>query len=294
MVETGLYVTFAATEQTQGILKPAGKLGQLVLAAICTYLLNQILLKASMALFFLRVVNQRWQKTLILTTLGLYSTFLFVFFWIILFKNGLPTAKNLLAGAGHFPAGALKVLNYIAAVANVLVDWIFTITPIFVVAKALMPMRAKVTVCALILVGALGSASSIVRIPFIEDFTHVKTTNFFSTIEPIALASIVETSMGLIAISLATLRPLFSQCMGLSTIRRTTKKSTSASAQHTFGPGGITRRTEFEVESDLRDNVVYEMQGLDGSEDALTSEGQKEAKGSIAVVESPHASKEDC
>lgn len=82
-----------------------------------------------------------------------------------------------------------------------------------VVVRTMMPVRAKITVCLLIVLGSTASVISVIRIPFIKGIRIVPNLSYFTNLIPIALLSVAETGIGIIAISLAALRPLFGRCI---------------------------------------------------------------------------------
>lgn len=67
------------------------------------------------------------------------------------------------------------------------------------------------SVCLIIALGAIGSVISVVRIPYANGVKLSHSLHFFGGITHIALLSITETGIGIIAISLAALRPLYVQ-----------------------------------------------------------------------------------
>ncbi|KAF2156493.1 hypothetical protein K461DRAFT_265871 [Myriangium duriaei CBS 260.36] len=176
-------------------------------ASMLLYLVNQALLKVSMALFFLRIPQRKWQIWVIRISMAVYCTYSFAFFFVVLFECGSPTGFNFIYGT-CFAWNIMGPLNYIAAVLNAIVDWVFIITPLFVVWHTMMSRRSRIQICLLIAFGAMGSIVSIARIPLIKDLRIFHSLKYFGKIVPISLLSLVETGVGLIAISLAALRPL--------------------------------------------------------------------------------------
>jgi len=102
-------------------------------------------------------------------------------------------------------------MSYTSGALNALMDWILTIAPIYVVAHLNMSFRDKVTVACLFLLGALGSIASIIRLfylrglYFIIDFDPQNVLKY----QPVEVASIAESGIGIIGLSLVSLRPLF-------------------------------------------------------------------------------------
>jgi len=199
------------------------------------YLVDQIALKFSMAVFFLRIVQSKWQRIIIYVSMGIYATYSFAFIAVATFQCGVPKVVNFITGENCMPwdtvTGPMNckstcrmmtpavelILPFpytdVAGVFNAVIDWIFIITPIIVVSKTMMTTRAKVSVCSIILLGALGSVASIARIPLLKDIKTTPSLSYFKNLIPIALVSITESGIGIMAISLAAIRPLLSQCI---------------------------------------------------------------------------------
>lgn len=179
---------------------------QLYTSAFALYLLDQILLKISMALFMLRIVRGRWQRRFIIGTMAIFVTYTTALIAITVFRCGLPSADGLLSATCTSNQQILQPLNYTAAAANAVMDWILTATPIFVICRLQMPTRAKLSASILIGLCALGSILSVVRIGYAADV--VPSASFFSKDVPFMTLSLCETGIGMIAISFAALRPL--------------------------------------------------------------------------------------
>lgn len=90
-------------------------------------------------------------------------------------------------------------------------DWTFALLPLFVLWRAKLPLAMKISAGGCLALGALGSISSIVRIAYINGLAP--SANFFAHAGSIGLWSLVEPGLGIVAASLATLRPLFKSCM---------------------------------------------------------------------------------
>ena len=98
-------------------------------------------------------------------------------------------------------------INLAAGLINAIADWIFAILPIFVLRKSNIPRSAKITVVCIILFGAIGSLSSVVRLAYIQGYRP--SNEFLYKSIPFGTCSVVECGVGITAGCLATLRPLF-------------------------------------------------------------------------------------
>ncbi|THY49561.1 integral membrane protein [Aureobasidium pullulans] len=101
----------------------------------------------------------------------------------------------------------LVVISYIASVLNGAADFFFGILPIFIVKDLNMRRNTKIVVAAILGFAAIGSLSTLVRLPYVKQLGTYK-GEFLYTSTYIALWSTVEVGIGISAASLATLRPL--------------------------------------------------------------------------------------
>ena len=202
---------------------------QFVICIFGLYILTTIIFKLSLAIFFLRVVNQKWQRQVILGSVIIYTLFGVSWLFVAVFQCGSPAlyVQNEEAGKCLPFETVLRPLNYIHGILNAVTDWIFAIIPIFVVRSAQMPKQAKITVCTILALGVLGSICSIVRLAYV-DVIGVKLQDLLTSAPNYAIVSIVELGLGITAASMATLRPLFSSCLD--------KARTGISSSRSKGP----------------------------------------------------------
>lgn len=97
-------------------------------------------------------------------------------------------------------------ISYFSGSLTAATDWIFVLTTISLVLKTRMPPRAKLSVCFLLSLAALGSIVSIIRIPFIRGGRVA--LNQAAKLPKVVILSAIEAGLGIISLSLATLRPL--------------------------------------------------------------------------------------
>jgi hypothetical protein len=131
---------------------------------------------------------------------------------------------------------------YAAGGMNALTDWIFSLLPVTVIWSAAIPRSTKISAGCLLGLGSLASIASLIRLAFIPGIQASPT--FLQNASSIACWSIVEPGLGIIAASLAALRPLFRHCFPgkqhviLPTTHRGGKPITS--------PGTFVSRMSFE------------------------------------------------
>ncbi|KEQ69501.1 hypothetical protein M436DRAFT_22488, partial [Aureobasidium namibiae CBS 147.97] len=210
---TSLLISISLSEiHPPGVADPDTVNGILTLV-VCIfglYILTTIIFKLSLAVFFLRVVNQRWQRQVIIGSVSLYTLFGTAWLFVAIFQCGNPGdyGKNEALGKCLPFQTVLRPLNYTHGVFNAVTDWIFAIIPIFVVRSAQMHKQQKITVCTILGLGVLGSICSLVRLAYV-DVIGVELQDLLVSAPNFAIVSIIELGLGITAACLATLRPLF-------------------------------------------------------------------------------------
>lgn len=89
------------------------------------YLWIMVVLKISLAVFFLRILTVQWHRNVVYVATASYAIFGVVFAFVALFQCGSP--KDFLAhevAQTCLSDDILQPLNYIAAIMNALTDWI--------------------------------------------------------------------------------------------------------------------------------------------------------------------------
>lgn len=172
------------------------------------YILCTVTLKISLAIFFLRVIVQRWQRNVIIGATFIYTLYGIMFAFLAVFQCGVPEHFLIKQSAGKcIPDNILQPLNYLHGSLNAASDWTFALLPISVLWHAKIPRSAKISSGLLLSLGAVGSISSLIRLAYVPGLKNGP--EFFSNAINIGVWSVIEPGLGVIAASLATLRPLF-------------------------------------------------------------------------------------
>jgi hypothetical protein len=203
------------------------------------YILTTVALKISLAIFFLRIVVQTWQRRVIWIVTAIYTVYAIAFAFVAVFQCGIPTNFLIKEAVGIcIHDDVLQPLNYVHASLNAISDWTLACLPIFVLWNAQMPRSAKITAGFLLSIGAVGSVISLIRIAYIPG---LKTgPAFFTNAIDIGVFSLIEPALGLNAACLATLRPLFKNMAGKS--RNTTDPSNSGELPSDNSKGTLARK----------------------------------------------------
>ncbi|KAF2815709.1 uncharacterized protein BDZ99DRAFT_432408 [Mytilinidion resinicola] len=179
------------------------------IAAQAIYIVTICFLKISLGIFFNRIVVKPWQKTLILVVVVVSTVQSVANFFFAIFRCGAPVGDYLTKQiAGQCASRRTNlILLYMHAAVTTITDWIFAGLPVAVVWDAKMDVRTKCSVGFILSLGAFGSICSIVRFFYIDGLT--RTDDFFWNATNTAIWSTIEPGVGIIAGSLATMRPLF-------------------------------------------------------------------------------------
>jgi hypothetical protein len=185
------------------------------------YVLSNMALKASIAIFLLRICVKKVHKYIIWTVTvvnEIYSLFFFLLFVLQCRPTSLFWLRYLPANDPRVPSGhcmdATIVSNsfYGYSAISCFTDWTFSILPIFLVWELQMNSRVKVSVVLILAAGVIASSATIVRFPYLHTLGDID--DFLYSTSDVAIWSTVETGIGITASALATLRPLLRVFLG--------------------------------------------------------------------------------
>ncbi|KAG9951424.1 integral membrane protein, partial [Aureobasidium melanogenum] len=174
------------------------------------YTASASVLKVAVGLFLERITQNRVHILIIRIMMAATMLIGTIYFFVALFQctpisfywDFSPNAK------GHcISPMVLVVISYVASVLNGGADFFFGILPIFIVKDLNMKRNTKIVVAGILGFAAIGSLSTLVRLPYVKQLGTYK-GDFLYTSTYIALWSTVEVGIGVSAASLATLRPL--------------------------------------------------------------------------------------
>ncbi|KXH65117.1 hypothetical protein CNYM01_04838 [Colletotrichum nymphaeae SA-01] len=156
-----------------------------------TYAWSLPFIKASICFTVFRITNGRRYRTIL---------------WAVMIASGLSTTVGFIAVVAVCRPMEYTWDNYMISVLAIVTDWTCAIVPTVVVWGLQMKSRVKVSVCAVLALGAIASAATIVRLPYLQYYNQVE--NYLHNIANIVLWSILECGIGIIAGSLPSLRRL--------------------------------------------------------------------------------------
>ncbi|KAI4725558.1 hypothetical protein E4T49_06661 [Aureobasidium sp. EXF-10728] len=200
-------ILMGATQAVDGIetVSASRKLAKLSISGITIWNGTEIFIKLSAALFFLRLVQEVWQKRTILISITIYVLVMTMVILITIFQCGVPSNIFIHRNCLDWDT-VMGPISYFSGALTALTDWIFVLTTVSLVLKTKMPRPAKISVVLLLSLAAMGSIVSIARIPFIRGGRYQLNTT--SKLPRVVILAAIEAGIGIIALSLATLRPL--------------------------------------------------------------------------------------
>ncbi|KAJ3475679.1 hypothetical protein NLG97_g9374 [Lecanicillium saksenae] len=180
------------------------------------YIVVSLLTKWIVGLFLLRICpRQRWRQITIWSIMIIFSLFSIIYFFLDIWSCSpvryMWTRYNPEPAQGECRATTFAtVTTYIAAVFNIIADFVLPALPATLVWQAQMERRVKISVIALLCLAStkLQSASiaTVVRIPYARGI--LDNPDYLHTSTDICIWSTVEIGVALTASSLATLKPL--------------------------------------------------------------------------------------
>jgi hypothetical protein len=132
---------------------------QLLLAAEALYVWTMICFKISLALFFLRILIERWQHRVVYAVVTLSTLVGVGYFWYAIFECGVPNDDYWEKLITHQCKGATDKLilgiGDLHAAVNAFTDIVLISLPIPVIIRAKLALREKIVVTGILLLAAM-------------------------------------------------------------------------------------------------------------------------------------------
>ncbi|QDS77659.1 hypothetical protein FKW77_002991 [Venturia effusa] len=178
------------------------------LAAEGFYLTTIMFLKISLGLSFLRIVVKQWQRRFVYAIMFLSTSINIYHTIFVIFNCGSPShyLERLVQSKCARKSVELG-LAYEQAAVTTITDFLFALLPIPLLWNASMDRRSKISGGCILGLGTLGSIFSIVRFKYIDGLGSLE--DFLWNTANVSIWSTMEMGTGIIAGSLATMRPIF-------------------------------------------------------------------------------------
>ncbi|KND95355.1 hypothetical protein TOPH_00055 [Tolypocladium ophioglossoides CBS 100239] len=222
--------TAGAMGNIQGHYSPEKLMASLKGIYLCEVLYPPLSLtiRVSVCLFLLRIVTKKMHRWIIYILLAVVSTASIGLLLVTILQCIPPSFfwNQMKPGAEGYCIDQRMVTSvaFVHGSASALSAWVVGLLPVIILWNVRMNRRAKLTVTALLGMSIFAGIILIVRMTTLTR-REFMSKDFFAATMKTALWSMIEPSVGIIAASLPTLRPLFKKLS--PTISRANKISTS-------------------------------------------------------------------
>ncbi|KAK6222612.1 hypothetical protein LQW54_000792 [Pestalotiopsis sp. IQ-011] len=253
------------------------------------YVLANMAIKLSIAIFLLRICVTKVHRMVIYITIGVTEIYS-LFFFLLFVLQCQPTSYFWQRAMTNPPEGhcldASVVSNafYGYSAISCWTDWTYSILPVFLVWNLQMDSRVKISVIAIL---AAGCIATIVRFPYLYSLTDI--SDFLYSTADVAIWSTVETGLGITAACVATLRPLLKTFFGGSSARGN-GTSARAAGWHRTGSDHHTKGGDAFDMHDVTNNkfgvttvIDYGKQGNNGDLENQKNKGDAGSEGSGSI-----------
>lgn len=180
------------------------------------YTIHQSFLKTSLGMFYLRVLQERWQRISVIVAVTIFVLYTATLGFVLLFQCSNP---DNLSGDICLNTNYLVICIYVQAGLNVVADCFLTFLPITVFFQTQLSIRSKISIASVMSLGAIASAFSIARIPFL-DTANVAGYESYAILSTLLILSYFENCVAQIGIAAVALRPLLRRFLGESEIEQ--------------------------------------------------------------------------
>ncbi|KAL4792187.1 hypothetical protein BDV19DRAFT_392359 [Aspergillus venezuelensis] len=174
------------------------------------YLWASAVSKIAIAVALLRLAVRRlhrfilWANCVVIVIIGLV-------FWLVLLFDCNPVSyfwerTNFLKQGTCLSTHVLLIIAYTYSCVTIICDFTLGILPVFLVWRLQMNKRTKLALMGIFGLGAIASVAVVIRLPYLKHYSDI---DFLYSTYQIAVWSVIETGLAIIAGSLITLRPLF-------------------------------------------------------------------------------------
>ncbi|KAH6647117.1 hypothetical protein BKA67DRAFT_639150 [Truncatella angustata] len=212
------------------------------------YVLSNMAIKASIAVFLLRLCITKTHRMIIWVVVGVTEIYS-LFFFLLFVLQCRPTALFWLRYTGSPPEGSCLDASVVSnafygySAISCWTDWTYSILPVFLVWNLQMNTKVKISVIGILAAGCIASSATIVRFPYLYSLTDIN--DFLYSTSDVAIWSTVETGLGITAAGVATLRPLLKSWFGGGSSAR--GNGTSARQWHRTGSRNPTGEDAFDL-----------------------------------------------
>ncbi|KAI1841693.1 hypothetical protein JX265_006242 [Neoarthrinium moseri] len=171
------------------------------------------IIRTSIAIFLLRLVVKPWQIWVIRVNLGIIWVTSLVYFFLMTFQCVPPSyfweGPSRQAGSAGtcMDNNVVPIATIVHSAVSAVSDWMLGLLPIAMLWNVSINRRTKVSIAILLSMGLVAGLALMVRIVYVKKIV-ISADFLYATID-LAVWSVIEPSLGIMAGCIATIRPLF-------------------------------------------------------------------------------------
>ncbi|KAH1350879.1 hypothetical protein KXV36_004447 [Aspergillus fumigatus] len=172
------------------------------------YIWSSAVAKVSISMTLLRLTVRRLHRIILWAVIAL-SIIIGLMFWLVLLLECNPVSYFWLRvdrSGTCLSKDVLLAIAYLYSSLTIFCDLTLGVMPALLLWGLQMNRKTKIALGGILSLGAVASVAVIIRFPFLH---YYKDDDFLYSTYQIAIWSVMETGLGIIAGSLVTLRPLF-------------------------------------------------------------------------------------
>ncbi|KAE8382472.1 hypothetical protein BDV26DRAFT_253560 [Aspergillus bertholletiae] len=174
------------------------------------YVWSSAVAKVSIALALIRLTVRKIHMIILWTVIAVVIA-IGLMFWFVLLFDCQPVSYfwsrvDVTKSGTCLSTDILLAIAYLYSAITIFCDFTLGIFPVFLIWSLQMNGRTKAALGGILSMGAVASVAVVIRLPFLQNY---KDTDFLYSTYQIAIWSVMETGLAIIAGSLITLRPLF-------------------------------------------------------------------------------------
>ncbi|ETS82339.1 hypothetical protein PFICI_04215 [Pestalotiopsis fici W106-1] len=170
------------------------------------YVLSTVPIKAAICVSLLRITTRNLYRWILYGVIGLASIACVVTD-ITLLTWCQPVSATWDSSTGKCAdASIVTNISYFISACSVVTDWTCAILPAFILWEVQLKPKVKVSVAIVLGVGVIASSATLVRLRYLLHYSDPD--NYLYSVADIAIWSVVESGIGIIAGSAPALRPL--------------------------------------------------------------------------------------
>ncbi|KAK4443032.1 hypothetical protein QBC34DRAFT_214792 [Podospora aff. communis PSN243] len=241
------------------------------------------LARISLCIFFLRIVERRRGYTIFFWTLIVLNILVNTMSIVRLLASCRPLERlwNHSVPGECWPTSTAFITSMIQSVVSIATDWLIALFPIVIVRKLNMARRTKVVLVVLMGMGIFAGAAALLKLFHLRSLTTRSDITW--DVVDLTCWSIVEQNVGIIAVSIPCIRPLFSRIFRIGSTPSDPNGNKPYRSDYHLGPMNVSGRQKAPFTAGTAISMAGKEMGT-GSESSLVRAGNEGNEGIMRTV----------